>query len=144
MSYRASGRSDRKGFSLIELMDMFPTEEAATQWFENIVWPDGRRFCGKCGSTNTRPVPNAQPMPYWCTDCRGYFSVRTGTPIACSKIPLRKWAMAVYICPTSHMSVSSVRLHRDLGISQSSALFMLHRIRAAWARRPARSTDLSR
>ena len=113
-------------------MDMFPTEEAAIAWFESVLWPDERR-CGKCGSTRTRKVPNAKPMPYWCTDCRSYFSVRTGTPIARSNVPMRKWAISIYLCLTSLKSVSSMKLHRDIGVSQPTAWFMLHRIREAWA-----------
>ena len=132
MSYKAPGRADREGITVIELMDMFPTEEAATQWFEAVVW-NGERCCGKCGSLSTSEVPNAKPMPYWCSTCRGYFSVRTGTPIARSNVPLRKWAIAVYLCLTSLKSVSSMKLHRDIGVSQPTAWFMLHRIREAWS-----------
>ena len=72
-------------------------------------------------------------MPYWCADCRSYFSVKTGTAIARSKVPLRKWAIAIYLCLTSLKSVSSLKLHRDIGVSQPTAWFMLHRIREAWA-----------
>ena len=111
---------------------MFPTEEAATKWFEDVFWRNGRH-CGKCGSVNTREVPNAKPMPYWCTDCQSYFSVRTGTPIARSNVPLRKWAIAIYLCLTSLKSVTSIKLSRDIGVSQPTAWFMLHRIREAWA-----------
>ena len=118
--------------SIIDLMNMFPTEEAATAWFESVVWAGGR-CCGKCGSINTREVPKAKPMPCWCTDCRSYFSVRTGTAIARSNVPLRKWAIAIYLCLTSLKSVSSMKLHRDLNVSQKTAWFMLHRIREAWA-----------
>ena len=132
MARKAPGKAHREGLTLVELMDMFPTEEAATEWFESVVWPDGR-YCGKCGSDNTREVKNAKPMPYWCTDCRSYFSVRTGTPIARSNVPLRKWAIAIYLCLTSLKSVSSMKLHRDIGVSQPTAWFMLHRIREAWA-----------
>ena len=70
----------------------------------------------------TRAVPNAKPMPYWCTDCRSYFSVRTGTPMARSNIPLRKWAITIYLCLTSLKSVSSMELHRDIGVSQRAAV----------------------
>ena len=50
-----------------------------------------------------------------------------------SKIPLRKWAIAIYVCLTNLKSVSSMKLHRDIGVSQPTAWFMLHRIREAWA-----------
>ena len=131
--HNAPGKSHREGMTLVQMMDMFPTDEAATRWFEECVWPNGERHCGKCGSVRTREVPNAKPMPYWCTDCRSYFSVRTGTPMARSNIPMRKWAIGIYLCLTSLKSVSSMKLHRDLGISQPSAWFMMHRIREAWA-----------
>ena len=71
-------------------------------------------------------------MPYWCSDCRSYFSVRTGTALERSKVPLRKWAFAIYLELTSLKSVSSMKLHRDIGVTQSTAWFMLHRIREAW------------
>ena len=48
-------------------------------------------------------------------------------------MPLRKWALAIYLCLTSLKSVSSMKLHRDIGVSQPTAWFMLHRIREAWA-----------
>ena len=127
---KSPGKSFREGLSLIEVMDMFPTEDSARDWIESIVWPEVR-CCGKCGSTNTREASH-RTMPYWCTDCRSYFSVKTGTPLSHSNIPLRKWAIAIYLCLTSLKSVSSMKLHRDLKISQKSAWFMLHRIREAW------------
>ena len=114
MAKKAPGKAHREGLTIVQLMDMFPTEEAATEWFESAVWPDGERHCGKCGSTRTREVPNAKPMPYWCTDCRSYFSVRTGTPIARSNVSLRKWAIAIYLCLTNLKSVSSMKLQRDI------------------------------
>lgn len=130
-TFKAPGKAHREGIDLLELMKMFPDEETATRWFESIVWGDSR-FCPKCGSTATREVPNAKPMPYWCKGCRGYFSVRTGTAIARSNVPLQKWALAIYLCLTSLKSVSSMKLHRDIGVSQPTAWFMLHRIREAW------------
>ena len=132
------GKAHREGLTLLEVMEMFPTEGAAVEWFESVVWADGR-CCGHCGSVNTGEVPNAKPMPYWCSDCRSYFSVRTGTTIARSNVPMRKWAIAIYLCLTSLKSVSSMKLHRDLGVSQKTAWFMLHRIREAWAHDADRS-----
>ena len=132
MSQSAPGKAFRQGISLIQLMDVFPTEDAAREWFEGIYWPD-QRHCGHCDSTRTRPTKTGKPMPYWCSDCRKYFSVKTGTAMADSNIPLRKWAIGIYLCLTSLKSVSSMKLHRDLGIGQKAAWFMLHRLREAWA-----------
>ena len=132
MARKAPGKAHREGLTVVELMDMFPDEKAAIEWFEDALW-GGERHCGHCGSARTKEVPNAKPMPYWCTDCRKYFSVKTGTAIARSKVPLRKWAIAIYLCLTSLKSVSSMKLHRDIGVSQPTAWFMLHRIREAWA-----------
>ena len=70
-------------------------------------------------------------MPYRCRLCRQHFSVRTGTDMAQSKLPLRKWAFAIYLCSTSLKGVSSMKLHRDLEITQKSAWFLAHRIRDA-------------
>ena len=129
---KSPGKAYRDGINLIQLFAMFPNEESAERWFEATLWPGGR-CCGHCGSIRTREVPNAKPMPYWCSDCRSYFSVRTGTVIARSNVPLRKWAIAIYLCLTSLKSVASMKLHRDIGVSQKTAWFMLMRIREAWA-----------
>ena len=72
-------------------------------------------------------------MPYWCPDCRKYFSVRTGTVLRRSHISLQNWAFGIYLEVTNLKGVSSMKLHRDLGISQKSAWHMLHRIRETWA-----------
>ena len=71
-------------------------------------------------------------MPYWCCDCRRYVSVRTGTPIAKTNLPLRKWGVAIYLELTSLKSIFSLKLSREIGVSQPPAWFMLHRIRGAW------------
>ena len=131
MSQKAPGKSHRVGISMMELTEMFPDEASAVRWFEAIHWPDGRH-CGHCGSVETSEVPNAKPMPYWCKGCRSYFSVRTGTTIENSRLPLRKWAFATYLYVTNLKGVSSMRLHRELKVTQKTAWFMLHRLREAW------------
>ena len=62
-----------------------------------------------------------------------YFSLKTGTAMEASNLPLRKWAYAIYLEITSLKGVSSMKLHRDLKISQSAAWFMKHRIREGLA-----------
>ena len=130
MSHKAPGKSDREGVTMMQLCDMFPTEESAREWFESRVWPNGRH-CPRCGSTRTSEASHAY-MPYWCSDCRSYFSVKVGTVLESSKIPLRKWVFAIYLHLTSLKGVSSMKLHRDIGVSQPAAWFMLQRIRKAW------------
>ena len=44
----------------------------------------------------------------------------------CSRLPIRKWVIAIYLCLTSLKTVSSMKLHRDIGISQRAAWFMRH------------------
>ena len=125
------GRAERNGLSIIQLFEMFPDEESARKWFEDLRWADGR-YCPLCASTDTRPVKNEKPMPYWCSDCRKYFSVKTGTVMQSSRIPLRKWVIALYLMSTNLKGVSSMKIHRDLDVAQSNAWHMIHRIRTAW------------
>ena len=125
------GRNHRKGISVIELAEMFPDEDAARQWFETAVWPNGR-FCPRCKGTDTYRGTH-KTMPYRCRDCNRTFSVRTGTALEESRLPLRKWVWAIYIEMTSLKGVSSMKLKRDLDVHQRTAWFMLHRIREALA-----------
>ena len=71
-------------------------------------------------------------MPYRCKDCRKYFSVRTGTVMQHSRLPLRTWAVGLSLLSTSSTRVSSRKLHRALGIAQSNAWSLGRRIRTAW------------
>lgn len=83
------GKAHREDITLMQLAEMFPDEDSAREWFESRVWPDGRR-CPRCGSTRTREA-SRPTMPYWCSDCRSYFSIKVGTVLENSLVPLRKW-----------------------------------------------------
>ena len=131
MTHSAPGKSDREGMTILELMQRFPTEDAAREWFEQQIWPDGR-YCPHCGSTETFKNPASESRPYRCKACGQHFSVRIGTVMERSKISLQKWAMAIYLHLTSLKGVSSMKLHRDIGVTQKTAWFMLQRIRKAW------------
>ena len=131
MKHKAPGKSHRHGITLIQLTRMFPDEVAARHWFEAARWPDGR-CCPKCGSVKTAEVPSARPMPYHCGDCREYFSVKTGTVTQSSKLPLLKWVFAIYLMSTNLKGVSSMKLHRDIGVTQKTAWMMAQKIRQGW------------
>ena len=132
MAQKAPGKAHREGISIMALGEMFPDEESAREWFESRVWPAGR-CCPRCGSVRTHKAKHAK-SPYRCTDCRAYFSVKTGTAMESSRIPLRKWVFAIYLEVTSLKGVSSMKLHRDINVTQKTAWFMLHRLREAWAK----------
>ena len=128
MPQQAPGRSHRKGLTIFQVMDMFPDEEASRRWIESIRWPDGPA-CPTCGSVNYAETPKHPTMPYRCRDCRRHFSVRKGTVMQSSHITLRQWAIVIYMAVTSLKGVSSMKIHRELGMTQKSAWFLISRIR---------------
>lgn len=128
---KAPGKSHREGLTVKELMQMFPTEDAARLWFEKNMWPDGP-VCPHCGSTEHRENPASESRPYRCKACGRHYSVRVGTILERSKVSLQDWAIAIYMHLTSLKGVSSMKLHRDLGVTQKTAWFMLQRIRKAF------------
>lgn len=71
-------------------------------------------------------------MRYRCRDCRQHFSVRTGTVLAESRLPLHKWLMAIYMLTTARKGIPSTQMARELGITQKSAWFLAQRIRETW------------
>ena len=127
------GKSYRTGITLMDAVRMFDTEEKAEAWFVSKRWPNGP-VCPFCQSVNVATIANRKPQPYRCRDCRKHFSVKTGTLMHSAKIPLNKWAIAFYLYSTNLKGVSSMKLHRDLGIRQASAWYMAHRIRGMWGR----------
>ena len=137
---KAPGRNERNGISALQLFQMFPDERSARKWFEELRWAEGR-YCGHCLSTRTRPVKDEKPMPYWCGSCRKYFSVKTGTVMQSSNLQLQKWVIGIYLITTSLKGVSSMRLHRDLGITQKTAWFMAQRIREGWMQKKTAELD---
>ena len=132
MEHKAPGRSDREGITLIQLFDRFPTDEVAEQWFIRQRWPDGIR-CAHCESDRITRNGGHPTMPFHCKDCRKFFSTKTGSVMESSKIGYRKWAIAIYVMSTGIKGTSSMKLHRDIGVTQKTAWHMAHRIREAWA-----------
>lgn len=126
------GRSEREGISLVELFRMFPDDGTAEAWFESILW-EGGRPCPYCGNPETVRTDHKPTVPYRCVQCHSHFSVKTGTVMHRSKLGYQKWAIAIYMFATSLKGVSSMKLHRDLHITQKSAWFMGQRIREAWS-----------
>ncbi len=125
------GKYYRQGLTLIELMDMLPSEAAAEQWFINARWPGGIR-CPRCGSDNVQEKSAHPNLHHRCRPCSRFFSAKTNTVMQHSKLGYRTWAIAIYLLVTNQKGVSSMKLHRDLGIPQTIAWHLAHRIRKAW------------
>lgn len=109
----------------------FPNEESARTYFETNRWA-GEAHCGHCGSTNVVECKDHMPMAYRCRDCRKHFSVRTGTVLAESRLPLQKWLLAIFMMTSARKGIPSTQMARELGITQKSAWFLAQRIRETW------------
>lgn len=127
----APGQSHRVGISLIQLTQMFPDDATAEAFFIAERWPNGPE-CPYCDSDNVQSGASHKTMPFRCRDCRKRFSVKTGTVMEASNVGYQKWLFGMYLLTTGIKGVSSMKLHRDLGVTQKTAWFMAHRLRDAW------------
>ena len=127
------GKAYRRGITLHQIFKKFPDDAAAERYFIELRWPDGP-YCPHCGSTNVLSGAKHPTMPFFCREkeCRKRFSVRTKSVMEASNLGYQVWAIASYLMLTNLKSVSSMKLHRDLGITQKSAWFLAHRLRESW------------
>ena len=116
---------------IMKLFERFPDDITAEKWFIECRWPDDIH-CAYCDSENINDHSNHATMPYRCRDCGKRFSVKSNSVMHASNLGYQKWAIAIYLITTRPKGISSMQLHRDLGITQKSAWHMLHRIREAW------------
>ena len=98
-------------------------------------WPNGIT-CPACGSDNVKERSAHPTMPHRCNSCRKFLSVKHGTAMQSSKIGYQDWAVAIHIVATGLKGTSSMKVHRDLGITQKSAWHLAHRIRQCFTDRP--------
>jgi len=120
--------NDKITISTAQLFAMFPDQETARTYLEGRLWPKGPR-CPICGLTDR--IGNHSPGLYRCLQCKEAFSVRTGTIFERSHVPLHKWVHAMYLLLTARKGISSLQLSKEIGITQKSAWFVLHRLREA-------------
>ena len=116
---------------LIEAVKTLADEERVEAMFVKARWPNGIA-CSHCGSLDVITRESRNPAPFRCRDCRKYFSVKSGTMMHGSRLPLSKWALAIYLLGTSPKGISSMRLSRELGVAYRTAWHLSHRIRGAW------------
>jgi transposase-like protein len=113
--------------SLVEVLKAFLDEESCIKHLENLRWPKGI-VCPCCGST--RKIYHVERKHiYKCADCKRQFSVRKNTIFEESRIELRKWFIAAWLITSSRKGIASTQLHREIGVTQKTAWFMLGRLR---------------
>ena len=129
---KAPGKNHRKGITFKQLLRKFPTDAKAEEWIVKQRWARGV-CCPHCGSLHVQTGCQHKTMPFRCRErlCAKRFSTKTGTVMEGSKIGYQDWIVAAFLVMTSLKSVSSMKLHRDLGITQKSAWFLAQRLRAA-------------
>ena len=133
MDNKAPGKHYRKGIAYKQFFDLFPDDAAAESWFGKHRWEDGIR-CPRCGHDSIQTSCKHKSMPYRCRKskkggCGRFFSVKTGTSMEASNLGYQDWLFALFLVSTSLKSVSSMKLHRDISVTQRTAWHMAHRIR---------------
>ncbi len=137
---KGPGKAHRKGISLRAIFRKFPDSATAEAWFAERRWPAGV-VCPHCDSADVQTGAAHKTMPYRCREktCRKRFSVKTKTVMEASNLDYQVWAVAIYLMLVNIKGVSSMKLHRDLEITQKSAWHLAHRLRKAWAADDGRS-----
>ena len=115
--------------NLKQLITHFSDEKTCREYLEQQRW-NGKPVCPYCGcSEKVYRIEKGKRYKCGNKDCHKKFSITVGTIFENSKIALSTWFAAVYLATAHKKGISSLQLHRDLGVTQKTAWFMLHRIR---------------
>lgn len=114
--------------SVFELMQIFSSEQVCIEYLETLRW-------GKVPISpfdETSKVYKCKNNQYRCKNTGKYFNVKTDTMFENSKVKLQKWFLAIWLVTSHKKGISSMQLAKDIGITQKTAWFLLHRIRACF------------
>ena len=119
--------------SLLSLLDKYKSDDECREALEEIRWPNGVA-CTRCGDMSVGEIPKRNQ--YQCHGCGYQFSVTSGTIMHDSRLPFRKWFMAIYLMCVSKKGVSANQLKETLGTTYRTAWHLCHRIREAMGNDP--------
>ncbi|MFZ0610275.1 MAG: IS1595 family transposase [Xanthobacteraceae bacterium] len=111
--------------TLAELYNKFSDNQAALAYFKAIRWQNGE-FCPYCGHDK---VYTLKANRYQCAQCRNTFSILVGTIFENTKLPLKVWFGAIWMICNHPKGIASTTLAKDLGVTQKTAWFVMHRLR---------------
>ena len=109
--------------SLEELLIVFPTEESCIIYLERLIW--NNRVISPWDKTSK--VYHLGNHRYMCKNTQKIFNVKAGTIFSGTKLPLKKWFLAIWLLSAHKKGISSLQLSRDLGITQKTAWYMLQK-----------------
>jgi transposase-like protein len=109
----------------------FSDFENCRKFMVGLRWPDGKITCPRCGAAKVSWLAKARVWKCYAKHPKPTFTLKTGTLFEDSPIPLEKWLPAAWLVINCKNGISSYEIARDLGVTQKSAWFMLHRVRLA-------------
>lgn len=114
--------------SVIELLDNFDCEQTCIDHLEWLLWDNDMPTSPFNEESKVYKCSNNK---YKCKETGKYFNVKSGTIFEDSKIPLRKWFVAIYYLTSHKKGISSMQLAKDLNVTQKTSRYILQRIRKA-------------
>jgi transposase-like protein len=116
--------------TLMEAVTYFSNSTNAHDFMVQLRWADGVK-CPRCQSDKVCAIPTRKTWECKCCTEKKQFSVKTGTIFEESPLPLAKWLATIWLIANAKNGISSYEVHRAIGVTQKTAWFMLHRVRAA-------------
>src|SRR5437667_5184864 len=117
--------------SLQEAIIYFSNPDNCIDYLAIRRWPKGVVTCPTCGSAKVKFRANRRTWTCAKHHSKREFSIKVGTVMEDSAIPLDKWLTATWLVTNCKNGISSYEIARDVKVTQKSAWFMLHRIRLA-------------
>lgn len=118
----------QKFSNLLELITYFKDDNTCRIYLEKIRWND-KLVCPYADCKHDHIYRYSDGKRYKCEKCQRQYSVKVGSIFEDSKISLQKWFAAIYLITSHKKGISSLQLHRDIGVTQKTAWYMLHRVR---------------
>ena len=108
-------------------LSTLPILTAAFEYAKKLRWPDDNVVCPRCGVAKNSFIKTRRL--WFCYGCKQQFTIKVKTIMEDSPIGLDKWMTAFWLLANAKNGISSHELGRALGVTQTTAWFMLQRIR---------------
>ena len=112
--------------TILDLINAFPDEQTCIDHLTALRWEDGLVISPFDAESKVYKCANNR---YRCKNAGKYFNVKTSTLFDNTKVKLQKWFLAIWLVTSYKKGISSIQLSKDIGVTQKTAWFMLHRIR---------------